>query len=61
MARTTGYTATVAVRMIADGIYSRTGMSVPEYVGEQPECVQYLLDGLAERGVVYTETIEELE
>jgi saccharopine dehydrogenase-like NADP-dependent oxidoreductase len=57
MARTTGYSATVALRMIADGIYTHKGISVPEYIGKQPECVAYLLTGLKERGVVYRETI----
>ena len=60
MARTTGYTATVALRMIARGLYTRTGMNVPEYIGPHPECVRFMLDGLAERGVIYKETVEEL-
>jgi saccharopine dehydrogenase-like NADP-dependent oxidoreductase len=57
MARTTGYSATMALRMIADGLYTRKGVSVPEFVGRQPECVEYLLKGLKERGIVYKETI----
>ena len=57
MARTTGYSATVALRMIADGLYTRKGISVPEYIGKQTECVEYLLNGLRERGVVYRETV----
>jgi lysine 6-dehydrogenase len=57
MARTTGYTATVALRMIAKGLYTHKGISVPEYIGRQPECVKFILDGLAERGVVYKESI----
>lgn len=60
MARTTGYTATVALRMIADGLYTRKGVSVPEMIGKQPECVKYLLNGLNERGVVYRETVTVL-
>lgn len=60
MARTTGYTATVAVRMIAGGLYSRKGVSVPEFIGQNPECMKYMLDGLKERGVIYKETIEEV-
>lgn len=60
MARTTGYTATVAVRMIADGLYTRKGVSVPEFIGKDPACVKYMLEGLKERGVIYMETIEEL-
>jgi saccharopine dehydrogenase-like NADP-dependent oxidoreductase len=58
MARTTGYSATVALRMIASGIYTRKGISVPEFIGKQPECVAYLLNGLKERGIVYKETIQ---
>ncbi len=60
MARTTGYTATMAVRLVANGMYSRKGLSVPEYLGKQPECVEFLLNGLRERGVVYHETIDEI-
>lgn len=60
MARTTGYTATVALRMIADGLYTHKGVSVPEFIGKYPECVKYLLNGLKERGVVYRETVTEI-
>ncbi len=60
MARTTGYTATVALRMIAGGLYTQKGLSVPEYIGNYPECVDFMLNGLAERGVNYVETIEEI-
>lgn len=60
MARTTGYTATMALRMIADGLYRRTGVSAPEYIGKQPECVDFILNGLKERGVVYKETVTDL-
>lgn len=60
MARTTGYTATMAVRMLAKGLYTRTGVSAPEYIGKHSECVDFLLDGLDERGVIYGETITEL-
>ena len=51
MARTTGYTATLAIRMIADGLYTHKGISPPEYMGRYPECIDYLLKGLRERGV----------
>lgn len=58
MARTTGYTATVAARMIARGLYARKGISVPEFIGQVPECVRFMLAGLKERGIVYRETIK---
>jgi saccharopine dehydrogenase-like NADP-dependent oxidoreductase len=60
MARTTGYTATLALRMIADGLYTHKGISPPEYIGKHPECVEYLRKGLEERGVVYREATEEI-
>ncbi|NOZ61093.1 MAG: saccharopine dehydrogenase [Calditrichaeota bacterium] len=60
MARTTGYTATMALRMIAKGLYAEKGISPPEYVGKYPECVSFMLKGLKERGVIYRETIREI-
>ena len=61
MARTTGYTATMTVRLNADGLYDHTGISPPEYLGRVPGCVTYLLDGLAQRGVIYEESQEDLD
>jgi saccharopine dehydrogenase-like NADP-dependent oxidoreductase len=60
MARTTGYTATAAVRMDSRGLYKRQGIIAPEFIGEQPECVEFMLKELAERGVVYKQRIEKL-
>ena len=56
MARTTGYTATSAVRMMNAGLFSRTGIIAPELVGENAGCVRFLLDELAKRGVIYNES-----
>jgi len=53
MARTTGYTATVAARMLAKGLYDQKGISPPEFVGRHQECVDFMLEGLAERGIVF--------
>lgn len=61
MARTTGYNATVGLRMVAEGVYSKKGVSAPEFVGQNPEAVKYMLKGLRERGVIYKETIEVIE
>jgi saccharopine dehydrogenase-like NADP-dependent oxidoreductase len=60
MARTTGYTATAAVRMLSRGLYKRQGIIAPEYIGEEPRCVEFLLKELAERGVVYKQRIEKI-
>ncbi len=60
MARTTGYTATLAARMIAQGLYRRTGISAPEFIGQQPECVEFMLNGLKERGVIYQLSVAQM-
>jgi lysine 6-dehydrogenase len=60
MARTTGYTATAAVRLITSGLYTKKGISPPEYIGFEPACVDFMLKDLAKRGVVYREKIEML-
>jgi len=60
MARTTGYTATAALRMVAEGLYTHKGISPPEYLGREFGCVDYMLKGLAERGVIYQERVEVL-
>ncbi len=57
MARTTGYTATTAVRMLARGLYGRKGIIVPEFIGGDETCVKFMLNGLREKGIVYTETV----
>ncbi len=58
MARTTGYTATMVARLLSKGLYKRKGVSAPEYLGKDAGIVKFLLDGLKDRGVVYTETLE---
>ena len=60
MARTTGYTATMVLRMVADGLYDRPGISPPEFIGKSGECVEYILAGLKERGIEYREKTEKL-
>jgi saccharopine dehydrogenase-like NADP-dependent oxidoreductase len=55
MARTTGYAATMAARLIAGGLYHEKGVSAPEFLGRNPVFVNYLLEGLRRRGVVYRE------
>ena len=58
MARTTGYTATVVLRMLAGGMLSGRGLMAPELIGAEPHCVGFLLKGLEDRGVVYNRTVE---
>jgi len=53
MARTTGYTCTAAANMVARGIYTRKGINPPEYLGEDPQHFEFMLNYLKERGVIY--------
>lgn len=53
MARTTGYTCTAAVNLVLDGKFTRTGISPPEFLGEDDACFQFIMDYLKVRGVVY--------
>ena len=50
MARTTGFTCTAVANLVADGIYTRIGISPPEYLGEH---FNFVNNYLAERGVIY--------
>jgi lysine 6-dehydrogenase len=60
MARTTGYTCTAAVRMVAAGLYDRKGISPPELVGRDEKAYAFILRELAARGVVFQETVTEI-
>jgi lysine 6-dehydrogenase len=55
MARTTGYAATAALRMMAAGLFNDHGVHVPEFVGRHHDCVDFMLKEQAECGVVYKE------
>ncbi len=46
MARTTGYSTAMAVRMLAKGMYTTKGVSPPEFVGKNHDCVKFILEGL---------------
>jgi len=60
MARTTGYTATSAVRMLAKGLFDQKGICPPEFIGQIPDCVDFMLSELKERGVFYNQVVEEI-
>jgi len=51
MARTTGYTATAALRLLASGTFQPTGVVPPEWIGRDGATCAFLLDQLARRGV----------
>jgi saccharopine dehydrogenase-like NADP-dependent oxidoreductase len=60
MARTTGYTATAALRLVVKGLYKRKGLTVPEYIGRQKECVDFILAELKKRNVIWNGKVEEI-
>jgi hypothetical protein len=44
--------------MIAEGLFARKGMSPPEYIGKDRSCVEFIIEQLRERGIVYNEEIK---
>ena len=58
MARTTGYTATTALRLLAENIYMETGITLGEKLGEHDSVVEFMLEGLRQRGVNYESKID---
>jgi len=57
MARTTGYTCTATVRLLAAGGYRRPGIAPLEVVGAEPGCAEFILADLARRGVTLRESV----
>lgn len=51
MSRTTGYTCTGTVEMLAQGLFSDKGVFPPELVGRNKTCFEFIIKYLAERGV----------
>lgn len=60
MARTTGYTATAVVRLLASGWRPEPGIVAPELLGCDARAMKLILAWLAERGVTVTEQCERL-
>ena len=57
MARTTGYTCTIAARQVAKGLFTRKGISPPEFMGRTPGLLKNFLDEYAKRNIHLTETV----
>lgn len=58
MARTTGYTCTAMVRLVAAGLWTTPGVAPPEVVGRAPGCYEHVVQYLAQRRVVLEERVE---
>lgn len=61
MARTTGYTCTAGVHLLARGVFRRKGICPPEFVGEDPTSSALVLAHLEARGVRLRKTVEHLD
>lgn len=56
MSRTTGYTCTAALNMLAEGIFTEKGVFPPELVGRHETCFHFILNYLSERNIHYIKT-----
>lgn len=56
MARTTGYTCTAAVNLIAKGMFREKGVYPPELVGKDKNCFEFVIEYLKERKVNWKKT-----
>jgi lysine 6-dehydrogenase len=53
MARTTGYTCTAAVNLIAKNLFNEKGVFPPELVGKHKVCFDFVMKYLQERNVIW--------
>ena len=60
MARTTGYTCTAMVNLIARGLWTEPGLAPPEVVGRNAACFDTVLKHLEDRNVQIFQRVEEL-
>lgn len=57
MARTTGYTCTAVVSLLAKKLFSHRGVCPPEIVGKEKGCFEFVLGYLNARGVNWEKSI----
>lgn len=53
MARTTGYTAAAAARLLKDKKFVAPGVFAPEDIGQYPDCFSFIMKELAERHIIF--------
>jgi saccharopine dehydrogenase-like NADP-dependent oxidoreductase len=53
MARTTGYTCTAAVNLIAKKLFNEKGVFPPELIGKNKKCFDFVMEYLRERNVIW--------
>jgi lysine 6-dehydrogenase len=52
MARTTGYTCNAVAELVLNGDYKKIGISPPEYIGEDENCFNKILQYLSARNII---------
>lgn len=57
MSRTTAYTCTAAVNLLAQKLFDEKGIFPPELVGKHKICFDFILNYLANRKVIYKKTM----
>ncbi len=57
MARTTGYTCTAAVNLIAKSLFNNEGVYPPELVGNDKTCFDFVMSYLKDRNVNWRKTV----
>ena len=55
MARTTGFTATATINMLLNNLWSKKGVFPPELIGENEQCIDFLLSYLSARNVTMSQ------
>jgi len=60
MARTTGYTACTALKLLTENKFTKKGISVGEMMADDEDVVNFMLDGLKQYGVIYKSNVEYL-
>lgn len=60
MARTTGYTCTAMVHLVARGLWTEPGLVPPEIVGRNADCFDAVIKHLETRGVHIFQRVEEI-
>lgn len=58
MARTTGYTCTAAVNLIAKEMFAGKGVFPPELVGKNKECFEFVMEYLKKRNITWKKSVE---
>jgi lysine 6-dehydrogenase len=56
MSRTTGYTATAALHLLIENLFTEKGVFPPELVGKNDACFNFIMHHLQQRNIFYKKT-----